>query len=81
MTRSTPSRGTVPHLTADDPATPETLGGFTIPGDHDAKGWHDLAEKRAAAEGIPWPFDPSGTEQAELFPPERGADKSVRDPN
>jgi hypothetical protein len=40
---------------AGDPPRP-TLGGLTVPGDHDGQGWHDLAVHRAAIEGIPLPF-------------------------
>lgn len=36
-------------------AAPQALGGSPVPGEHDAKGWHDLAEQRAAVEGIPFP--------------------------
>ena len=34
----------------------QTLGGLTVPDDSDGQGWHDLAEQRAAVEGIPSPW-------------------------
>lgn len=56
---------TVRAPAADEPLT---LGGFPLPAEHDAKGWHDLAVQRARLEGIPFPSEPR-------------ADTSARDPS